>query len=169
LRKTAPGGVKAGPGNATSPSNPPGTTSLAETLAKAGAGKAAGGLPGDLNQAVEHAAGPGPGGAAVAAQPSGPGGPQFAPGSVPEKPSQGAVTGALGRALPEARACLNSDDQPAKANITFEAAGSVSSVVVSGTSAGATAEACIKKALSKATVPPFAQSTYSANVTVRPN
>jgi hypothetical protein len=125
-------------------------------------------VAGELGQALEHAAGSGAATPAPAAQPSQPTSPQFAPGSVPEKPSQGAVTSAIQRALPDARSCLNSDDPPAKANITFASAGTVSSVVISG-AAGAATESCIKKALSKASVPPFAQATYSANVTVRAN
>jgi hypothetical protein len=95
--------------------------------------------------------------------------PQFAAGSVPQKPSQGAVTGAIGAALPAARACLQPDSPVSKAMITFGANGSVQSVTVSGAAAGKPAEACIRNALSKAKVPPFAQPTYSASVTVRPN
>jgi hypothetical protein len=95
--------------------------------------------------------------------------PQFSAGSVPQKPSQGAVTGALGAALPGARACLSPDDPVSKATVTFASAGTVQSVVVTGAATGKPAEACIRTALGKAKVPPFAQPTYSATVTVRPN
>jgi hypothetical protein len=94
--------------------------------------------------------------------------PAIAAGSVPQKPSQGAVTGAVGAALPAARACLKPDEPVSRAAITFGSNGSVSSVVVTGNAAGKPAEACIKAALSKAKVPAFAMPTYSANVTVRP-
>jgi hypothetical protein len=122
---------------------------------------------GALGEAVQHAVGdqgatPAPAAPAAAD-------PGFAPGSVPQKPSQGAVTGALGRVLPQARSCLNPDDPISRANITFASAGTVSSVVVSGFAAGKPSEECIKSALAKATVPPFAQANYAANVTIRPN
>jgi hypothetical protein len=91
------------------------------------------------------------------------------PGSVPQKPSQGAVTGAIGAALPGARACLKADDPVSKATITFGASGAVQSVTVTGAAAGKPAEACIKAALGRAKVPAFAQPTYTASVTVRPN
>ena len=53
--------------------------------------------------------------------------------------------------------------------MTFASTGSVSRVVVSGSAAGKPAEECIKSALMKASLGPFAQPTYSANITVRPN
>jgi len=123
--------------------------------------------PGALGEAVQHAVGGG--GTPAAARDNAPAAPDYAPGSVPQKPSQGAVTGALGRALPAARACLNPDDPISRANITFGSDGKASAVVVTGHAAGTTTEDCIKRALMKATVPPFAQSTYGATVTIRPN
>ena len=163
VNRTAPVGVSASPS----------ASALAASLAQIASAQAAqpSGPPpvaGELGQALQHAAGAAAVAPPTTTQATQPTAPQFAPGSVPEKPSQGAVTSALQRALPDARSCLNSDDPPAKVNITFASAGSVNSVVVSG-AAGAATESCIKKALSKASVPPFAQATYSANVTVRPN
>ncbi|MBX3209758.1 MAG: hypothetical protein KF764_32285 [Labilithrix sp.] len=90
-------------------------------------------------------------------------------GNVPQKPSQGAVTGALGAVLPGARACLGPDDPISRASVVFSSAGSVQSVNVSGGAAGKPAEACIKGALMKAKVQPFAEPTYTANITVRHN
>ena len=121
---------------------------------------------GALGEAVQHAVGDNGAAPAPAAAPAAP---QAAPGSVPEKPSQGAVTGGLGRALPQARSCLNPDDPISRANVTFSSAGTVTAVVVSGNAAGKPAEDCIKRALFNASVPPFAQASYSANVTIRPN
>jgi hypothetical protein len=92
-----------------------------------------------------------------------------APGSVPLKPSQGAVQGSLGAALPSARGCLGPDDPISHATITFKSDGSVQSVGVSGGAAGKPAEACIRSALSKARIAPFAQPTFTATATVRPN
>ncbi|AKV04740.1 alginate regulatory protein AlgP [Labilithrix luteola] len=94
-------------------------------------------------------------------------GPQFAAGSVPQKPSQGAITGAIGAVLPEARGCLGPDDPISKATITFASGGNAQSVKVSGGAAGKPAEACITAALMKAKVAPFAEATYTAPVTVR--
>ena len=94
-------------------------------------------------------------------------GPQFAAGTVPQKPSQGAVTGAIGAVLPSARQCLGPDDPVSRASITFTSAGTVQNVSVTGGAAGKPAEACIKGALGKAKVAPFAEATYTANITVR--
>lgn len=117
----------------------------------------------DLGAAMRQAAGPG------ANTESGDKntGPQFAAGSVPQKPSQGAITGALGAVLGQARSCVAEDDPISRANVTFASAGNVQSVSVSGGAAGKPAEACIKAALSKAHVAPFAEATYSAPVTIR--
>lgn len=98
------------------------------------------------------------------------GGPTNAPvGNVPQKPSQGAVTGALGAVMPGARACLGLDDAISKAAVVFTSAGTVQSVNVTGSAAGKPAEACIKNALMKAKVQPFAEPTYTAPVTIRHN
>lgn len=90
-------------------------------------------------------------------------------GNVAQKPSQGAVTGAIGAVLPDARACLGPDDPISRASIVFSSTGSVQSVSVSGAAAGKPAEACIKGALMKAKLQPFAEPTYQANITIRHN
>lgn len=95
-------------------------------------------------------------------------GPQFAAGTVPQKPSQGAVTSAIGTVLPSARGCLGPDDPISRAAVVFGSAGTVQSVRVSGGAAGKPAEACIQSALGKAKLAPFAEPTYTANITVRP-
>jgi hypothetical protein len=77
------------------------------------------------------------------------------------------VTGALGAVLPAARACLGPDDPISRAVVVFGSSGVVQSVSVSGGAAGKPAEACIKGALMKAKVAPFAEATYSAPVTIR--
>jgi hypothetical protein len=123
--------------------------------------------PGALGEAVAHAVGGG--GAAQAAKQDEPEAPTFAPGTVPQRPSMGAVQSALGRVTPEARNCLNPDDPISRATVTFVSLGNTSSVVVTGHAAGTPAEACIKAALGKAKVPPFAQDSFSAPVTIRPN
>lgn len=126
-----------------------------------------GGASGSLGDAMKAAAGPSDAPQQQAQKQDD--GPQFAPGSVPQKPSQGAVTGAIGAALPGARACLGPDDPVSRATVTFGSSGTVQSVTVHGAAAGKPAEGCIKNALGKAKVPPFAESTYVANITVRPN
>ncbi len=90
-------------------------------------------------------------------------------GSVPQKPSQGAVTGAIGAVLRGARECLGPDDPVSHATVVFGSDGTVQSVNVSGAAAGKPAEACIKGALSKAKVGPFAEPSYSTRITVRHN
>lgn len=121
---------------------------------------------GDLGSAMGAAVGKD--GKPVEATPAaGANGPQFAAGTVPQKPSQGAVTGAIGAVLGGARACLGPDDPVSRAAITFTSTGTVQSVNVSGGAAGKPAEGCIKAALGKAKVAPFAEPTYTANITVR--
>ncbi|MEA2746282.1 MAG: hypothetical protein QOI41_425, partial [Myxococcales bacterium] len=63
--------------------------------------------------------------------------------------------------------CLGPDDPVSRASITFTSAGTVQSVNVTGGAVGKPAEACIKGALGKAKVAPFAEATYTANITVR--
>ena len=124
------------------------------------------GPAGDLGAAMNKAVGAD--GKPVDATPAaGPAGSQFAAGTVPQKPSQGAVTGAIGAVLPGARACLGPDDPVSRATITFTSAGTVQSVNVSGGAAGKPAEGCIKAALGKAKVAPFAEATYTAPITIR--
>jgi hypothetical protein len=125
---------------------------------------AASGPTDSLGNAMQKAAGPAD---AVQAEEK-PTGPQFAAGSVPQKPANGTVMGAIGAVLPNARACLGPDDPVSRATITFQSLGTVQSVNVSGGAAGKPAEACIKTALSKAKVPPFAESTFTTAITVRP-
>ena len=67
----------------------------------------------------------------------------------------------------EARACLGPDDPVSRAAIVFGSTGSVTSVRVSGFAAGKPAEGCIKGALGKARLAPFAEPTYTANITIR--
>jgi hypothetical protein len=92
-----------------------------------------------------------------------------AAGSVPLKPSLGAIQGALGAALPGARGCLGADDAVSRATVTFKSDGSVQSVAVKGGAAGTPAEGCIRSALMKAHVPPFAEASFASPVTIRPN
>ncbi len=122
------------------------------------------GAPGDLNGAMQKSVGPEDQKQVQAAAPTGP----DMTGMVPQKPSQGAVAGAIGAVLQNARQCLGPDDPISKALVIFGSTGAVSTVTVTGHAAGTPAEACIKTAFSKAKVSPFAEATYSANVTVRP-
>ena len=95
--------------------------------------------------------------------------PAFAAGTVPQRPSQGTLTSALGRVLGKAKACIGPDDPISRASVVFGSAGTVQSVAVSGNAAGKPAEACIKSALSGAKLnTPFAEPTYTTTVTIRP-
>jgi len=91
------------------------------------------------------------------------------PDSVPLRPSTGAIQSALGVAGRAARACLASSDPPSYATVTFRSDGSVSDVSVSGDAVGTPAESCIRGALSRARVPAFAEPSFAAPLTVRPN
>ena len=127
----------------------------------------AGGGSGDLSEAMKAAAGGGTGlgqGAQQSDDSS-----KFAAGNVPQRPSQGQVAGAIGSVMPTARACLSPGDPVSRATITFQSDGTVKSVSVTGFAAGKPVEACIKGALSKAKVDPFAEATYPMTVSVRPD
>jgi hypothetical protein len=89
--------------------------------------------------------------------------------SVPIRPSLGAINGALGTAMPAARACLEPDSPISRATITFQSDGSVSNVSVTEWAAGKPVEGCIRAALMRARVPPFAQPTYTVPATIRSN
>ncbi|MFO0566561.1 MAG: hypothetical protein U0263_12910 [Polyangiaceae bacterium] len=89
-------------------------------------------------------------------------------GDVPDKPSTGAVQAAIGSVMGSARACVAGQDEDSRATITFGSDGMVKSVAVSGKAAGTPAEACIKAALGKARVQPFARPTFSVGATIRP-
>jgi hypothetical protein len=67
-----------------------------------------------------------------------------------------------------ARACLGPDDPVSHAQITFQSLGIVQSVAITGGAAGKPAEACVRAALMRAKVGPFAQPTFTYTVTVRP-
>jgi hypothetical protein len=67
-----------------------------------------------------------------------------------------------------ARACVAGQDAPSSATVTFGSDGRVQSVGVSGPAAGTPAEACIKAALSKARVQPFARPSFTVSTPVRP-
>ena len=84
--------------------------------------------------------------------------------ALPDRPSASVVTSALLAVLPDARACLNDGDEPTRAVVVFASSGTVGSVQASGASAP-----CIQKALARAHVAPFSQSSYRATVPVRPN
>ena len=124
-----------------------------------------GGGGGDLQEAMKTAAGGGTGlGNGGTAQTS-----TQAAGNVAQRPSQGQVAGAIGSVMPSAKACLGGDEPMSRATVTFQSDGTVKSVNVTGFAAGKPQEACIKTALSKATVSPFAEATYSIPVTIRSN
>jgi hypothetical protein len=125
------------------------------------------GESGSLSDAIRNAA---PGGTDGTPDKTAPASaPQFSAGSVPQRPSGGAIAGGIGAVMGEARACLGLDDPISYAAVTFESSGAVAGVAVTGFAAGKPAEACIKAALGKAKVPPFAQPTYKQTFTVRPN
>lgn len=89
-------------------------------------------------------------------------------GGMSDRPSTGAAQAAVGAVLGAARACIAGQPQASSATITFGSSGEVTGVNVSGGAEGTPAAACIKGALGKARVQPFAASSFSLGVTVRP-
>ncbi|MDB4938069.1 MAG: Fe-S oxidoreductase [Labilithrix sp.] len=81
------------------------------------------------------------------------------------RPSMGAVVGAINGVLPGARACLGEDDPITHASVTFKSDGAVSRVDISG---DRPTSGCVRAALSKARIEPFADDTFATRVTVRP-
>jgi hypothetical protein len=90
-------------------------------------------------------------------------------GSLPVKPSSGAVQAALGAVLGGARRCVAGDEAASSAVVVFGSDGHVTNVTVSGPAAGTPAAACIQAQLSRARVQPFAAASFSINATVRPD
>lgn len=93
-------------------------------------------------------------------------------GSVPRRPSMGAIQGALGAALPAARACLGPGAPAYRATVTFRSDGTVREVAFPGSASAeqggaAAVEGCIRSALAGVRVSPFAEGAYSVPVTVR--
>jgi hypothetical protein len=89
-------------------------------------------------------------------------------GGMSDRPSTGAAQAAVGAVLGAARSCVAGQPQASSATIVFGSSGEVTSVNVSGPADGTPAAACIKAALGKARVQPFAASNFSLGVTVRP-
>jgi hypothetical protein len=89
-------------------------------------------------------------------------------GSIPQKPSIGAVSAAIGAVMGGARNCLAGQKDVSLAQVVFSSDGTVQSVAVNGPAAGTAAAACIQGALRKARLQPFAVPTFSTGVTIRP-
>jgi len=89
-------------------------------------------------------------------------------GGMSDRPSTGAAQAAVGAVLGAARACIAGQPDPSSATLTFGSSGEVTSVSVSGAAAGTPAATCIKGALGKARVQPFAAQSFSLGVTIRP-
>jgi len=121
------------------------------------------GQSGDLAGAIQSAAGGGTGpGQGDAPKP------KPASGSVPERPSQGDVRVAIGGAMGAVRGCFSPGNPTSRALVTFQSDGSVKGVSVSGWAAGRPEEGCVKTALSKLSVGPFSDATYSVPVSINP-
>lgn len=125
-------------------------------------------VPGKLGAALEEAIAKNDNGAKTEAPASEASG-AAQPSAGAAQPSAGAVRGALGPLVQTARECLGPDDPASKATVTFASSGAVESVSLSGGAEAKPAGECIRGALAKAKVPPFANPTYRATVTVRPN
>jgi hypothetical protein len=81
------------------------------------------------------------------------------------RPSPGAVIGALNAVLPSARECLGPDDAIRVGTVTFRSDGSVAKVELNGKR---NSDECVRGAVSRARVEPFADDAFTTRVTVRP-
>lgn len=81
------------------------------------------------------------------------------------RPSPGAVIGSLNAVLPAARECLGPDDAIRVGTVTFRSDGNVAKVELTGKRE---TDDCIRGALSRARVEPFADESFMTRVTVRP-
>lgn len=81
------------------------------------------------------------------------------------RPSPGAVLGAINGVLPAARACLSPDEPIRTGAIVFAGSGAVSRVDLNGSKSS---DACIRDALARARIEPFADDSFTTRVTVRP-
>lgn len=81
------------------------------------------------------------------------------------RPAPGAIVAALAPVQDAARRCLGPDDEARACVVTFGHAGRAVRIEVPGDDAKG---ACIRGALSKAEVSPFAEDTYRTRITIRP-
>ena len=125
--------------------------------------------PTDLASAMAKAAGAdAKGSSASAATEPAAGGKASGNTNLPEQPSQGSVSSAMGSVMGGAKACVAGADDVSRAQVTFASGGTVSSVSVSGWAAGKGAAGCIKSALKGAKVGAFSKPTFTVGVTIRP-
>jgi hypothetical protein len=148
---------------------PPAAAAPVAPAAPTAEARAGAGSDKSLESLMQEAAGSPAGAAPRPAAPQPAAAPESPGGSVPLRPSLGAINGAIGTAMPGARACIDVDAPVSRATVTFNSDGSVGSVAITGWAAGKPAEECIRSALSKARVPPFAQPTYTVPATIRSN
>jgi hypothetical protein len=119
---------------------------------------AAGSEPGDLGHAMRSAVGPRAEEKATTESSAVRGARQL-------RPSPGAVVGAIGSVLPAARACLGPDAAVRNGSLVFRSEGTVARVDLNGAKPE---DACVRAALARARVEPFADDTFTTRVTVRP-
>lgn len=84
-----------------------------------------------------------------------------------DRPSAGEVNAALASVLGPARACLAAGSSPASVELVFGSEGRVQAVNIGGKTAPEGAAACLRSALGKARVAPFARPSWRVPYTVR--
>jgi hypothetical protein len=130
----------------------PSAPSPARAVASARPAAPAVDTPGDPDPALDDSLRPAAGAGSAAS-------PANAPWNVPRRPPVGAIQAAFAAVLPAARACLSPGDPASRAVVTFRSDGSVEDVSLP--------QGCVRAALEKAHVPPFAEATFQAPLTVR--
>ncbi len=143
--------------------------------AKAPAGPAGpaptiGAKPGDLSSAMAQAVGGSNDKGGVSADDAVPaaGGSKGGNQTVPEQPSQGSVSSAVGSVMPGAKACVSGADDVSRAQLTFSSSGTVTNVSVTGWAASNGQSGCVKAALKGANVGAFSKPSFTVGVTIRP-
>jgi hypothetical protein len=82
------------------------------------------------------------------------------------KPGTGQVSAAFAKVKSAAHGCLGGQEVEVKTTVTFGSDGKVTKVAVANAPEPGIAS-CIEGAVSKATVPPFTDPSFSAPLTVR--
>lgn len=91
------------------------------------------------------------------------------PPGLPETPSRGDVSRALGERAADVRACAvpSAAGGAVTVSVTFVSSGAVQRVTMTATTLPASVQSCIAQAVMKARVPPFRASTFNVNFPFR--
>ncbi len=95
--------------------------------------------------------------------------PAAGPAGLPDHPTTGAIQAALASRQPRAQSCVATLGGPVSVNLVLGSNGHVSRIDVGAPAAGTPSEDCIRAALLGTQVEPFARSSFSVPLTLRPH